>query len=80
MKTTSQQLGGDDKALRELIIWARPHVELELGFEKAVWHRIEALELHQEGWLDRIAGWVLRPRVAATALAALVLLGGGLGA
>jgi hypothetical protein len=38
------------------------------------------LELHEESWLDRLAAWVLRPRVAATALAALILLGSGLGA
>jgi hypothetical protein len=80
LKTTSQQLGGDDGPLRELIISARPDVELELGFERAVWRRIEALELHEESWLDRLAAWVLRPRVAATALAALILLGSGLGA
>src|SRR6059058_5414326 len=69
----------DDK-LSLLLKTARAERELPPGFQNRVWQRIENLEQKPETLLDVLAAWVLRPRIAAGALAAIVLVAASLGA
>ena len=53
-------------------------------FQENVWRRIERAEnrtapLASDSWLDAVAIWVLRPRLAFAVAAVLVLTGLGLG-
>ena len=69
-----------DAQLRELLQGARPEPALPPGFQSNVWRRIEKGE-QASGWiLERLAGWVLTPRLATAGLAAVVLLAAGAGA
>src|SRR5262249_37270980 len=70
---------GDEK-LDTLLHEARPVSELPPGFQDAVWRRIERGEQRSVGLLERLAQWVLMPRVATAGLAAVVLLAAGAGA
>jgi hypothetical protein len=70
---------GDDK-LGRLLREARPASELPSGFQNAVWRRIEKGEQPSVGILERLAQWVLTPRLATTCIAAVVLVAAGAGA
>jgi len=83
MKNSLKPLDGDE-ALRKILREARPAPDLPPGFQNTVWHRIEAAELASEPnseipWLDRMVGWLLRPRLAIASIALLFILGGSLG-
>lgn len=79
-----QNLTPEDGRLRELLQAARPTPILPPRFQENVWHRIEAAD-NSSGttpaghWLDALAIWLLRPRLAFALAAALVLTGLGLG-
>src|SRR5512143_2135761 len=74
----------EDARLRSILRECRPAPELPLGFQDAVWRRIERTEACATGplaadWLDRLVLWVLRPNRALATAAALLLLGVSLG-
>jgi hypothetical protein len=53
-------------------------------FQENVWRRIESaaarnVEIGAAAWLDGLAAWILRPRLALALAAVLVLTGLGLG-
>jgi len=68
-----------DSRLRELVSTARPNKELPPGFARQVWQRIEQGEATGQRWYG-VASWILRPRIAWAALAALLLVAGSFGA
>jgi hypothetical protein len=74
-----QDFEPSDEKLSGLLKSARPTGELRPGFENRVWQRIEILE-EPESILDRLANWLLVPRVAFGTLAAVVIIAGTLGA
>jgi hypothetical protein len=67
----------DDPELSGLLRRSRPAVGLPPGFQADVWRRIEAVDapVWADGWLDRLANIVLRPRWAAGLAAGLLLAG-----
>ena|SRR6266481_2051842 len=75
-----QDFDPSDEKLSGLLKTTRPVGELSPGFQNRVWQRIERLEQKPESMLDRLASWLLVPRVALGALAGVVLLAGTLGA
>jgi len=78
MKEDNVQPG--DEKLGRLLREARPVPDLPPGFQNAVWRRIEKDERPSVGVLERLAQWVLTPRLATAGLAAVVLLAAGAGA
>jgi len=49
-------------------------------FQENVWRRIEKADAKSAAtWLDVLAGWLLRPRLAVAVAAVLVVTGLGLG-
>jgi hypothetical protein len=75
-----QNLDPSDDKLSLLLKTARAERELPPGFQNRVWQRIEKLEQNPDSLLDILAAWVLRPRIAAGALAAIVLVAASFGA
>jgi len=75
-----QNFDASDEKLNGLLKMSRPVGELPPGFQNRVWQRIEKLEQKPEPILDRFASWLVIPRVAFGALAAIVLLAATLGA
>lgn len=76
-KSTDEKLGA---LLRE----SCSHSALPPRFQENVWRRIECAEKHNSAmvdstWLEVIAGWVLRPRLAFAVAAALMVAGIGFG-
>ena len=69
-----------ESKLSRLLQAARPTAALPPGFQRQVWQRIERGEQGPEGLIERLARWMVMPRVAVAALAAVVLLAAGLGA
>jgi|ERR1051326_4494744 hypothetical protein len=69
-----------DEKLSDLLKTARPLGELTPGFQNRVWQRIEKLERKPESMLDLLASWLLTSRIAACAIAAVILLAATLGA
>jgi hypothetical protein len=73
----------DDEKLRTLLRALRPAPSLPPRFEENVWRRIEGAEVDKipvaANWLDALATWVSRPRLALALAAVLVLAGIGLG-
>lgn len=74
----------DEARLSALLRQARPTPDLPPGFQNAVWRRLQKAEETGESrslgdWLDLAAGWLLRPRYALAGIAALLLLGMGIG-
>ena len=70
----------EDAKLRGLLREARATPELPPGFERNVWRRIERAEAPQQrAWLEIVAAWFLRPRLAVSGLAAVMILGAALG-
>jgi hypothetical protein len=77
MKMNSQT--PDDAKLRALLRESRLAPELPPGFQDAVWRRLERAEAPAANWLDALAAWFLRPRLAFATAAAMLLLGISLG-
>ena len=74
----------DDEKLRTLLRGARPVVTLPPHFQENVWRRIERANASERSgvgatWLDTLAVWILRPRLAFAFAAVLLLTGLGLG-
>ena len=69
----------DDAKLRALLRESRVSPQLPPRFQENVWRRIEhagaGRSVESASWLDALVAWVLRPRLAFTAAAALVLAG-----
>jgi len=78
------RLNPEDEKLGRLLRESRAAPPLPPRFQDDVWRRIEAAEapraLKSPAWLDALAGWVLRPRLALAGVAALILAGAFLGA
>jgi hypothetical protein len=69
----------DDEKLRGLLRQARPAPPLPPGFEDSVWRRIErsvvpAVKPEAVAWFDRLLELLLRPRLALSGIAVLLLL------
>lgn len=82
MKETNFK-SGDDK-LNGLLREARTASSLPPRFQENVWRRIEGDERRNApraagSWLDAVAAWLLRPRLAFAVAAVLVLAGLGFG-
>jgi hypothetical protein len=73
----------DDTRLGALLREARTEPTLPPRFQENVWRRIEKAEASgttpSATWLDALAGWLLRPRLAFSVATMLVLVGVGLG-
>ena len=67
----------EDPKLRALLRASLPAPALPPGFPAAVWRRIEREEAGPAGrsWIDALANWLLAPRRALAAAAAIVMLG-----
>ncbi len=78
MKPTD--LEPDDARLGALLRECRLSPSLPPRFQENVWCRIEKADATTNvNWLDVLAGWLLRPRLAFAIAAVLVLTGLGLG-
>ena len=69
--------GQSDEKLRALLQSARPVVALPPRFPSHVWRRIEEADRRSPGIagvLDLLSNWFLTPRIAAPALATVVML------
>ena len=77
-----ENLNSDDAKLGSLLRAARVSPGLPPRFQQNVWRRIEDAEAPAKptSWLDALAAFILRPRLAFAATAALVLAGVLLGA
>ena len=78
MKTTNQDPA--DGRLSSLLRESRPAPGLPPRFQENVWRRIEQPETQRApvaspGWIDALAVWLLKPRLALASVAALVLAG-----
>ena len=69
----------DDAKLRALLRESRLAPELPPRFQDAVWRRLERAEAPAANWLDALAAWFLRPRLAFATATAMLLLGISLG-
>jgi hypothetical protein len=74
----------DDGRLRAILRQFRPDPPLPPRFQESVWCRIERARASSENvswadWLDRAAGWLLRPRMALAGAAAMLLVGISIG-
>jgi hypothetical protein len=63
---------------------SRPSPPLPPRFQENVWRRIESADARNVpagagNWLDAIAAWILRPRLAFAVVTVVVLAGMGLG-
>ena len=72
-----ENLNSANAELGALLREARVSPALPPRFQENVWHRIENAEapVKPASWLDTLADWILRPRLAIAATAALVLAG-----
>ncbi|MCZ7639535.1 MAG: hypothetical protein M5U12_27910 [Verrucomicrobia bacterium] len=73
-----------DAALRTLLRAARPDPPLPPRFQEGVWRRIDGASTAREArtvaaWLDRAVASLLRPRLALTGVAVMLLLGTTIG-
>lgn len=74
----------EETKLHDLLRDARPTAELPPRFQENVWRRIEQAEASiavadPGNWLNVVAGWLVRPRLAFAVATMLVLVGIGLG-
>jgi hypothetical protein len=73
----------DDARLRALLHESRQAVALPPRFQEHVWRRIEHADASQsverQNWVDLVAIWLTRPKLAFAAVAVLVLMGALLG-
>ena len=82
MKTTN--LEPDDARLGALLRESRVAPPLPPRFNEGVWRRIESAGGQKDAakgdtWLDLVAAWILRPRLAFAVATVLVMAGIGLG-
>jgi hypothetical protein len=82
MKPTN--LEPDDARLGALLRESRAAPPVPPRFQENVWRRIESADARNVpvgdgNWLDAVAAWILRPRLAFALAAMLVLTGLGLG-
>jgi hypothetical protein len=76
----TDELNSGDERLAALLRGARPAAEVRPGFQRQVWQRIEKSDRLSVSVLDRLAGWLLNPKLAAGALAAVVIISASAGA
>jgi hypothetical protein len=69
----------EDETLRALLRGSRPAPTLPPRFEENVWRRIEQAESTDASWLDAMAHWLMRPKLALAAVVVVVTVGIGLG-
>ena len=70
----------EDAKLRALLRESRATPGLPPGFGRNVWQRIERAGAQpRRAWLEVVAAWFLRPRLALSGLAAVIVLGVTLG-
>lgn len=73
----------EDKKLKSLLDEARPVPDLPPRFQENVWRRIESAEAGKisgaANWLDALAGWLMRPRLAFALAAVLLFAGSSVG-
>lgn len=73
----------DDARLRAMLRQSLPAAPLPPRFQQEVWRRIERAEaghsVEKRNWLDLIASWIVRPKLAFASAAVLVLMGALLG-
>jgi hypothetical protein len=78
------QLNPEDEKLGRLLRESRTAPPLPPRFQDNVWRRIEGAKspraLKSPAWLEVLAVWVLRPRLALAGVTALILAGAFLGA
>ena len=75
-----KNLNPDEARLGTLLQESRTSPSLPPRFQENVWQRIEKSEAKSSAsWLDALAGWLVRPRLAVAVAAMLVLIGVGLG-
>jgi len=81
MSQTEPSHDTEDPNLRALLRQNRPAPALPPGFENAVWRRIESAEAKtsEMNWVEAVAAWLLRPRLAVAAAMLLVIAGASLG-
>ncbi|MGA2245519.1 MAG: hypothetical protein ABSH48_11000 [Verrucomicrobiota bacterium] len=79
MNDTSQP--AEDQPLNSLLREARTSPDLPPRFQQNVWRRIEDAEAsaNSDSWLDGLANLILRPRLAVTLAAVLLLVGAAAG-
>jgi hypothetical protein len=78
MKPTN--LEPDDARLGALLRDSSNPPALPPRFQENVWRRIEQAETKPDAhWLDILAGWLVRPRLAFAVATLLVLMGVGMG-
>ena len=68
-----------DEALCALLRGSRPAPPLPPRFEEHVWRRIEQSEPADASWLDAVARWLMRPKLALATVAVVAVVGLGLG-
>jgi len=68
-----------DGKLETLLQTARPTVSLRHGFENAVWRRVRREQQCAPGFVERLACFLLNPRLAAAGLTVVILLSAGMG-
>ena len=74
------KLNPDDAKLGALLRESRDNPSLSPRFQENVWLRIEKAESKSSvQWLDTLAGWLVRPRLAFAIASVVVLMGVGLG-
>jgi hypothetical protein len=80
MKTVNSP---EDEELQSLLREVRPAPALPPRFAENVWRRIEAGERNstsvESGWLQGLAGWLLKPKLALALATVVVLAGVGMG-
>jgi hypothetical protein len=69
-----------DARLSALLRESRPRAELPPAFQNNVWRRIEKGEQPSVSILERLAQWLVTPRLAMAAAAVVILLAAGAGA
>lgn len=72
----------DESRLGDLLRQARLFPPLPPRFQENVWRRIESTNAPAaqiQNWLDKLAGWLLRPRLALATAVVLIVAGIGLG-
>ena len=81
MKETN--LNPEDAKLRGLLCRSRVAPALPPRFQEGVWRRIESAEAAKgaarRNWLDSLAQWLLRPKLALVGAVALILMGSFMG-
>lgn len=71
----------DNGPLQTLLRASRPQPALPPRFQESVWRRIEQGEVRTRtpGWIDALAGLMLKPRFAVATVAVVLLAGTLLG-